>query len=239
MIDREDIESKIKDLIERFVDEHWANTQTVCYLSSMGLYLNQAAPDGRAALSKGLREFLRQNPVVHVVTFPGVEQKIGAVPLSIPLPDDVGELFSQKQSTFHFQKRNVYFQEFWDAFIRPIEGLPRYILVDEADRITVHDGHVGDEIRKAYKIQPQDLTTRISDGSIADKIKATHSAINNWLQTHTLDSAIFLRPRIEKQDYKISDRLAKLLHAFDGLSSDDLARIEIPLDVLVKLNSEK
>ena len=64
MMERDEIESKIEKAIEEFVGEHWASTQSVCYLSSIGIYLNVTVPDSRTVLSNGLREFLRQNPVV-------------------------------------------------------------------------------------------------------------------------------------------------------------------------------
>ena len=239
MVERDEIESTIEKTIEEFVGEHWASTQSVCYLSSIGIYLNVTVPGSRAVLSKGLREFLRQNPVVQVVQFPGVEQKIGAVPLSVSLPDDIKELFSpQKQASFP-QSRNVYAQNFWDAFIRPIEGVPRYVVLDESEGVTIREASVAGESGEAYEITPQDLTTRLPDGSIADKVNATHAAISNWLEKHSLEPGPFLRPRRQKQDITVDGRLARFISVFDELSREDLSRISIPLDILVKLNSEK
>ena len=245
MVEKDEIEWKIEKTIEEFVGEHWASTQSVCYLSSIGIYLNVAVPGSRTVLSKGLREFLRQNPVVQVVQFPGVEQKIGAVPLSVSIPDDIKELFSpHKQSSFP-QTRNVYVQHFWDAFIRPIEGIPRYVVVDESEGVTIREaakageGGEGGEGGEAYEITPQDLTTRLPDGPIADKVNATHAAISNWLEKHSLDPGPFLRPRRQKQDVTDDGRLVRFISAFDEFSHEDLSRISIPLDILVKLNSKK
>ena len=239
MTDREEIESTIKKVIEEFVADHWAKTQSACYLSSIGIYLNHMAPESRVALSSGLREFLRQNPVVEVVQFPEVEQKIGAVPLSASLPDDVRELFARQKLTIFSQNRNIYLKDFWDAFIRPIEEFPRYVLVDETNGVTVRDGSSDGEIHKVYEIRPQDLTTSHPNGSIADKVNATHSAIDEWLKQHSLDPNVFLRARRRKQDFAIGDHLVKFFSSFDSLSYEDLARIKIPLDILFKLNSKK
>lgn len=239
MTDREEIESQIEKLIEEFVGDHWAKTQSVCYLSSIGIHLNHMAPDNRVAISNGLREFLRQNPVVQVIQFPGVEQKIGAVPLSTSLPDDVRDLFPRKKATTFSQNRNIYLQEFWGAFIRPIEGIPRYVLVDETDGVTVRDGSSDSEIDNAYEIEAQDLTTRLPDGAIADKVNATHSAIDNWLKKHSLEPGVFLRAKRQKQDFTVGDHLMRFFSSFEGLSYEDLARIKIPLDILFKLNSKK
>ena len=239
MVEKDEIESKIEKTIEEFVGEHWAATQSVCYLSSIGIYLNLTVPGSRAVLSNGLREFLRQNQVVQVVKFPGVEQKIGAVPLSVSLPDDIKELFSSRKQTSFLQSRNVYAQDFWDAFIRPTQGIPRYVVVDESDGVTIREALTAGENGEAYEIAPQDLTTRLPDGSIADKVSATHAAISNWLKKHSLEPGPFLRQGRQKQDVTDDSRLGRLISAFDGLPREDLSRISIPLDILIELNSKK
>lgn len=239
MADAEDIASKTKQLIQDYVEEHWASTQSACYFSSIGEHLSHTAPESRAALPNGLGEFLRQNPVVCVVQFPGIAQKIAAIPLSVALPEDIRDLFSQSKSTPAIANRAVYMQEFWDAFIHPIEGSIRNIVVDDAGRITVHDGTVQHEAGTIYKIESQDLTPNIPNSSIAEKVNATHSAIDTWLQKHSLDPATFLRARIRRRDFPFDNRLVQFLNAIEDLSPDDLARIELPLDILVKLAAEK
>ena len=239
MAAEEDIVFKTKQLIQDYVEEHWANTQSACYFSSIGVHLSRASPESRAILSNGLSEFLRQNPIVRVVHFPGVAQKIAAVPLSVALPEDVRDLFLQTKSTTAHASRNVYVQDFWDAFIRPIEGSVRSIVVDDTNRITVHDGPVEHDTGAVYEIEPQDLTPNNPNGSIADKVNATHSVIDTWLQKHSLDPAVFLRAKIRRRDFPVDNRLVRLLNAIEGLSPDDLARIQLPLDVLVKLASKK
>ena len=201
MADADDIASRTKQLIQKYVDEHWASNQSVCYFSSIGVYLSRTAPESRAVLTKGLGEFLRQNPVIRVIQFPNVAQKIGAIPLSVDLPEDVRELFSRSMSTFGITSRNVYVQEFWDAFIRPIDGTVRNIVVDEVNRITVHDGPIEHEAGTVYEINPEDLTPHLSNAPIVDKVNSTHSAIDAWLQKHSLDPSVFVRAKIRKQDF--------------------------------------
>ena len=239
MVEKDEVESRIEKTIEEFVGDHWKSTQSVCYLSSIGVYLNGRLPESRAILSRGLREFLRQNPVVQVVQFPGIEQKIGAVPLSVALPDDIRGLFSRQKKISFAQGRNVYSQDFWNAFIRPIAGLPRYVLIDEIKGISIRDGSADDEGGEVYEITPQDLTTSFPDGPVADKVDATHSAIDSWLEKHSLEPGIFLRPRRQKHDVTVDDRLMRFIAAFEGLPREDLARIRIPLDILIKLSSKK
>ena len=239
-MESKEIESKIKELIEQLVSSHWESTQAVCYLSTIGLYLHAEIPRDRVAFPMGLREFLRQNPVVQVVEFPGVEQKIGAVPLSVTLPNDVRELFSRPSQPPVLQRqRPAYVQEFWDAFFRPIEGDSRYVLLDEVGRVTVRD-ELPDEQSgvSAYEITRQDLTDSLPNEPIASKVEATHSAIDSWLEKQSLAPRMFARPRRQRRDIVVGSRLASLIGAFGGLPDEDLSRMSIPLDILIKLNSK-
>lgn len=239
MVESTEIESKIKELIEKFVSSHWERNQSVCYLSTIGLYLNAEIPGCRVAFPMGLREFLRQNPVVQVVEFPGVEQKIGAVPLSVTLPDDVRELFSRRsQPSVLKRQRPAYVQEFWDAFFRPIEGHSRYVVLEEAGRVTVSDELPDEESGVAYEITRQDLTDSLPNEPIASKVEATHSAIDSWLEKQSLEPRVFARSRRQRRDIVVGSRLASLIGAFHGLPDEDLARMSIPLDILIKLNSK-
>ena len=238
-MESKEIEPKIKELIEKFVGSHWENAQSVCYLSTIGSYLNTNLPDYRGACPMGLREFLRQNPVVQVLEFPGVEQKVGAVPLSVSLPDDVRELFSrQSQPPMSKSQRVAYVQEFWDAFFRPIEGSSRYVVLEDSGRVTVRDDPPDEDCRAAYEITPGDLSASLPNEPITRKVDATHSAIDSWLEKQSLEPRVFARPRPQMREIVIGSRLASLMRAFDGLPEADLSRVNIPVDILIKLNSK-
>ena len=239
-MESKEIESKIKELIEKRVSSHWESTQSVCYLSMIGLYVNAEIPRDRVAFPMGLREFLRQNPVVQVVEFPGVEQKIGAVPLSVTLPSDVRELFSRPNHPPVLKRqRPAYVQEFWDAFLRPMKGDSRYVLLDDAGRVSVCDKLPEKEGgARVYEITRQDLTDSLPTEPIAIKVEATHSAIDSWLEGQSLEPGLFARPRRDRRGIVVGNRLASLIGAFDGLPDEDLSRMSIPLDILIKLNSK-
>jgi len=186
----------------------------------------------------GLRDFLRRNPVVHVIEFPGIKEKTGAVPLSVPLPDDVRTLFAQPSETAVSRgQRIAYSKEFWDGFIRPIEGLSRYVVLDEGGQVRVRDEPPENEDEIAYEITREDLSASLPDQPIASKVAATHSAIDCWLEKHSLEARAFARPRGQRRQAVVGSRLARLIGVFDGLRDEDLARVRIPLDVLIKLNS--
>ena len=238
MVESSEIESKIRSLTEEFVSDHWERDHSVCYLSTIGIYLNEKILGFRDAIAMGLREFLRQNPVVQVVEFPGIEQKIGAVPLSVSLPDDIRELFSRpSEEVASKSQRTAYVQEFWDAFINPIAGDSRYVILDEGGQVTVRDDLPDNQSGLAYEITRQDLSASPPNQPIATKVDVTHSAIDSWLEKQSLEAQVFARPRAQRPHVKVGSRLSRLLGVLDGLREEDLSRIKIPLDILMKLNS--
>ena len=239
VVESTEIESKVKELTEEFVSDHWQRAHAVCYLSSLGVQLNRAIPRFRDSIPMGLREFLRQNPVVQVVEFPGIEQKVGAVPLSVSLPDDTRELFSQEgQEALSKSQRTAYVQEFWDAFVDPIMGDSRYVIVDEGGHVSVRDDSAENLSGTVYEITREDLSSSPPNQPIAIKVEATHAAIDSWLQKQSLEARVFARPRAQRWHPKAGSRLARLLGALDGLPDEDLSRIRIPADILIKLSSK-
>lgn len=238
-MERDQIEVRIREEVEKFVADHWTANKSVCYLSSIGIHLNHTVPNSKEALENGLKEFLRQNYVVQVLQFPGVEQKVGAVPLSVSLPEDIKQLFSRHGETSSARNRNLYLEDFWDAFVRPIEDLPRYVLIDQAGGISVCDGSPDGEDHEAFEITSSDLTNTTAHESIPEKVKATHRAIDLWINKHSLERRVFLQPARQKQGVMRGSRLSLLITAFEGLPHEDLSRIKVPLDILIKLNSKR
>ncbi len=230
----EDLESSIKHEIERYVGKHWNSVGTACYLSAIGSYIRQEVPDSRSVLKEGLREFLRQSPVVRVVQYPGISEKIGAIPLTVELPDDIAKLFEEVEPTVKPIHYPMYRQEFWDAFIRPIIKGRRVVIVSADNLVTVSDGTVDETEGAAYEISSDDLVGSIR-GSIRDKVLATHEAIESWLTTQKIDRTPFLQTSYQQLDNRAGKRIAQFLKSFDGLSSEDMARIQVPLDILQKL----
>lgn len=236
-MERTEIETRIKGLVEELVSSHWESTRSVCYLSAIGPRLNTEIPGWRDALPMGLRDYLRRNPVVHLVEYPGIGEKVGAVPLSVSLPDDVRGLFPQPGETALSRNHRVAFmQEFWDGFIRPIEGHARYVTLDDRGQVTVRDEPPDNESDAAYEITGDDLSDSLPDQPIESKVDATHSAIERWLRKQSLEARLFARPRVQRRQLVVGSRLARLIGALDGLPDEDLARMTIPVDILIKLN---
>jgi len=238
MTDQQDRESKIKKFIEKCVCEHWKNTNTVLYLSLLGVELK----NNQMLLSESLRCFLDKHRIVNVVQFPGITQKVGAIPLEIivpPDPADVKELFKKNTTTSGVRNKKIYTQDFWRAFTTPIEGRSRYVVIHEAGNITVSSERPGGEADMVYEISESDLKNDMSYKTNSERVKAIHSAIEAWLKRNSLSCNDFLESKSSKRCGSGHNRLAKFLTAFDDIPSDDLARIHIPLDVFLKLVAKK
>lgn len=232
-------EIKTSKLIEEYVQEHWDETGTAHYLSNLGSRLKKELPESQKVITDGLAEFIRRNPVVKVVQHPQINQKIGAVPLSVTVPDQIEELFAKKASSSSNSdgKWGSYEQAFWDAFIKPIDGEVRFVCVDEVG-VEVSDNQPIEVKGKCYEIRAEDQTKELTDVTISERVAATHDAINNWLEKNALGQEMFSAPK-QRAHRRVGGRMDELFDLFGALPEEDLARISIPLDILFRLGSKK
>ncbi|EBA14430.1 hypothetical protein RSK20926_02137 [Roseobacter sp. SK209-2-6] len=239
----ETAEEKTKDFIVQTVQDHWDRTRKVCMLSTLGFELKKNVPESTEVLGEGLREYLRQNYLVHVVQFPNVFQKIGAVPLSVSVPDDPSSLFKSPSKIASAEKLPIYNQEFWNSFFREIEvGKVRVVNLKSDGEMDILDTE-NEKVTKSeatYIITHDDLTAVDQDASGAEKVIATNSAIEEWLRKNSADRKLFLRPQKgSRNSGKTEGRLSSLIDAFDGMPESDLARINIPLDILMRIAKQQ
>jgi len=235
-------ELEITNLIQRFVDDHWKENKSACYLSSIGNYLRFNNTEYRSIFPKGLGNFIQKYRVVQIVQFPNVEQKIAAIPLGIELPEDITKLFSQNKKSSY--SKNIYIPEFWRAFIEPITNSTRHVAIDCNNRVSIHEdlyfNFSEEEIsEKIYEITHEDLTNSVYGQPISEKINATHLAVSVWLKKNYLMPDIFLMPAHKSRRSICNTQLNKFINAFRDIPYEDLSRIQIPLDILIKLGSVK
>jgi len=237
MTDPNNAEAKTLRFIEDFVQQHWDELGSVCYLSNLGFRLKNDLPESQKVVADGLHEFLRRNPIVRVVQHPEISQKIGAVPLSVAVPDQIEDLFSKKVSSSSDKKWGSYEQVFWDAFIKPIDGEVRFVCLDDTG-IEVSDGQASDKKEDCYEITSQDQTKDLAGATISERVAATHEAISAWLEKNSLQQEAFSAPK-KNLRRRGGDRLDDFFNVFGGLSEEELSRIAIPLDILFKLSAKK
>ena len=116
MADEEDIASRTKELIHDYVEAHWTRKPIrLLFLVLSELTYVIPLPKVEQYCPMVLANFCANIPIVRVIQYPGVAQKIAAIPLSVDVPEDLRDLFSQSKSATANANRNVYLQEFWDA----------------------------------------------------------------------------------------------------------------------------
>ena len=234
----DEAEQKTNQFIEDTVASHWKDTKKAYMLSALGIELRNNVPESQDVMGEGLRHYLRQQELVNVVQYPNVAQKIGAVPLSADVPNDKRELFCAPKNRHPVRKKPVYKQQFWDSFINEIdEGKVRVVTPGFDGSLTIEDIALNDLDEKSdtYRIDASHITPKSPEKTIAEKAAATSILIERWLKAQGIEEpSLFLR-----SDTAISDRLRNLLDAFEGLSDEDMSRIEIPLDILSKLIRSK
>lgn len=236
------VEERTKKFVVNAVQDFWDQHQKVCMLSKLGYDLKNSIPDSKKVIGEGLRDYLRQNSLVNVVQFPNVDQKIGAVPLSIDVPDDPTELFKTKYDAEVAPKKPIFEQQFWNGFIRRIDN-DKVRVVTPNDIGTVH---IEDIVAVGFTTEPgsyiieeKDLSPVDLAKSDTEKAATTHEKITSWLVLNRLSHEPFLKKTNYANSKDRNDRLSLLLGAFKGLPDSDLARIKIPLDILSKLASSK
>ncbi|URK88560.1 hypothetical protein LP421_15990 [Rhizobium sp. RCAM05350] len=127
MAKQKTLEESIQKFIVDRVREHWDDFQRAYLLSNMGYAIKREFAESAVAMPKGLKDFLRQWPIVAEVSYPGIAEKVGLVPLGVELPEDIRVLFKPKD--VRDEKTPVYEDAFWDAFINPITKNDTYRLI--------------------------------------------------------------------------------------------------------------
>ena len=232
MTDPTSAESETSKFIEDFVQRHWEEQHSACYLSNLGASLKCTLPDSQKVIADGLYKYLRQKKIVRVIQHPKIIQKVGAVPLSVPPSEQIEDMFAKKERTSSDLKGRSYDKAFWDAFIDPINGEVRLVCLGDTG-IEISDGQASETQNGCYEITSQDLVMVPDRVTLAERVTATHKAIEIWLEKNALQQDAFSPRRLR------SRALDDFFNVFAGLSEEDRSRIAIPLDILFKLSSKK
>ncbi|MBF7015656.1 hypothetical protein QUC32_28700 (plasmid) [Novosphingobium resinovorum] len=222
-------------LIIDAVEEHWNKNQRAFLLSTLGSILKRQFGDTSALFPKGLKDFLREWPVVALVQHPDVQEKTGLIPATVPIPDDISALFAKGHPHLSEPNRVSYVQAFWDAFHTPIEA-PRFVSIKTGGFFEIVDGKP-DANDVNYEITAADIAPTNFQQPMAEKVAATQEKISAWLARHSLDHSTFARKRSPRDNRIVSSSTDMLKQVFSKLSHHDQARISIPLDIVLKLIS--
>jgi hypothetical protein len=229
--EKADTATELEAFIRNEVATFWAANRKAMLLSSLGLVLRRDRPELLATAENGLQRFIERTAIAQIVRHPSQAQKIGAVPLTVPLPDDINELFTSTEHGASRRPRLV--KEFWDAFHTPFVG-SRYVIFDDG-RVSIVEGQAP-EAMPSYEITHADVVEPTS-ATLNEKIGATWDKIVAWLARNKLDiAAVTVRNQqgaaFEGRWSPARNSLARRLAC---LSPADQARISIPLDLVAKL----
>ena len=145
--DRERIAARINELVQA----NWQSSKRATLFSAIGYVVRKEFPNSDC-LKDGLRAFLTSWPIVQVVYHPTIKEKVGAVPLGVPLPADPTSLFEPPA-----RRNPAFVPEFWRAFYEPLKSR-RFVLLEGPNR-TVKVIETPDKPAEtpSFEILPSDL----------------------------------------------------------------------------------
>jgi hypothetical protein len=170
-----------------------------------------------------------------------------APPGSLKVPsENTGEVVSAAQD--HSLKKiqsthRSYLPDFWRAFHIPIEDRRFVILPESNGRIQIVDRSLGPDER-GFEITQSDVTS--APGALmSERVQATAKRIEAWLDRNSLAVEPFLSVatrspygwtrREPKFAAEVQDDYSVVARALAKLDSSDLARVNIPFDLVVKM----
>ena len=218
--------------ITGLVEQHWRENHAPLLLSQLGSHGGgQVAHDVRAQ-GKGLKDYLRHRLAdkVQVIEHTANPTITGVVPAGVASNADEGHdalLEKTRQSPSATAPR--FHPAFWAAFRKPLEGSKRrYVSVgppvrfQDSSEEDEPDGFL--EVPKAYIASPDMDDDRTSQN------------VEKWIADNDLQRDTYLasaKPKLDSgHPHNLLDRL--LL----SLDRDDLSRMSMPLDVVLKLRNQ-
>lgn len=235
--------SSLKDLIESVTKETYRDEGKGVLLSQLGEYISKNHPGLKEELGgKKLAQFIvdEMSEVLQIRTSP--ENRI--VKIALPNEVEVGGDFKKFLPVRANLSEKVevvprYNKVFWAAFLYPLEvGRVRVVELEPIIRFNdlgqeAVDGGVLKVITPDFIV---DLTGEVGS---AKKSQRVNEKIQIWLNKYSVELSAVLekKERSPKQIQGTQVRGETLLDALiAALDSSDLKRIQIPLDVVAKLN---
>jgi hypothetical protein len=237
-----DLTEQAKEFIVAEVSKWWTAEKKPLLLSTLGYVVRQKFLENTdTIIPNGLRRFLAEWPVVRVLSHPDIPQKVGAIPLDVPVPEDLASLFGRSSSP---SERNetygrAYDQHFWNTFVYGFPGKQFVIINKESKSWRLSEDTSNIEGEESYEIDRSYIVDMPRETPLNLKIPAVHSSINSWLLKNGLDWRIFAST-IRRQNLHANDAISSVSRndfckSISKLDSYDLSRIFIPLDIVKRM----
>ena len=229
---------ELRVFIQGEIQRNWAENGGPLLLSDLGNIVRKQRPELTDVFPDGLRRFLANWNIAQFVEHPTQEQKIGAIPLGVAMSASSLSAFEQKRSPRHPKL----LRSFWSAFHSP-PSERRFVVLggDIPVRIIEAPAQPPETIR-AFEILPTDIVDQTLT-LLPEKVKATWTKIEQWIQRNQLDIGIFEERGMSRlhpiRDLERQISPLDFAEAFSMLTPQDQARIFIPLDIVGKMLSQR
>ena len=240
--DRKSLASSISEIVQ----DNWNTNHSAILISAIGIKLRRAYPNFLDLVPHGLKRFIETNAAAQAISYPGIPEKIGLIPMNVTVPSDIKELFKDRE----INEANVFSvaSALWKSFHTDISG-KRYVLLNNVDHkfrvVDSLEDKSADEI--TYEISEDDLSVVSTHASIEEKTTATRKKVQAWLDKNGLTDRMFTNQTHRGKyiytrgnsgseiDKKVKNDSEILVGNWSKLDEKDLARISIPLDLLIKM----
>lgn len=230
------VEDEVEDAISSLVVKYWEEQQSPYLLSEIGTFTRREFPNFHLPSGFGMKEFCKNISTLQMVVHPRVPQKIGLIPATQAVPEDIATLFdATKPST----RSPVFVDSFWRAFIDPLK-VKRFVCLDVDGGFQVVESESKPQSGVCHEIMAADISASATDAPISEKARLTAERIETWIGRNGLDSSVFERSRSSfLRERRSGGALIAFIDAVGVLSIDDQKRMSIPLDILVKLSEAR
>lgn len=228
----EELDSRITNLVE----QHWQENQTPLLLSRLGSHGGGEVARQVRAQGKALGNYLRHRLTdkVRVIQHSANSTITGAVPASVapgiaPDADEQNDALLEKTRQGSSATAPRFHPAFWAAFRKPLdESNKRYMSVEapirfqESSEGSRPDGFL--EVPKTYI-----ATSDVDDAQ-------TLQNAEKWITENNLRKDTYLAPAKSKLDSEHPQNLLDLV--LFSLEPEDLSRVSMPLDVILRLRKQ-
>jgi len=229
MSDPVEQQDDLNDRIVELVDQHWEEHEMPLLLSRLGGHDRGEIARLARQRANSLGAYLRQGLADRVRLIQHSERPvlIGVLPMDAKVEDDVdGWLESAQGKSAGGAPR--YHPAFWAAFRKPLDEMKsRYISVSPPIRF--QDTFPEDRPEGFVEIAPEYIADSEMDAS------AVLENAQDWLEDNELQTTAFLAsspsssPSYSHQGGDLLERLAR------ALDPNELKRVSLPLDIVMKL----
>ena len=229
MSDPVEQQDDLNDRIVELVDQHWEEHEMPLLLSRLGGHDRGEIARLARQRANSLGAYLRQELADRVRLIQHSERPvlIGVLPMDAKVEDDVdGWLESAQGKSAGGAPR--YHPAFWAAFRKPLDEMKsRYISVSPPIRF--QDTFPEDRPEGFVEIAPEYIADSEMDAS------AVLENAQDWLEDNELQTTAFLAsspsssPSYSHQGGDLLERLAR------ALDRNELKRVSLPLDIVMKL----